>query len=222
MKYLTTVTAGFVLLAGLVCAPAAMADSLFTIEDPEVDFEVIDYDPWDGLGDVGPFYTFNDALIGTEGEIRSMAEFDISGFSIPPGEFISTATFEVQITETDVFGMGVDGDIPSGLAVDGYIGDGVDELSDFEAGDGNTLDSIPTPDPQIGQVLRFDVTPHVINLVNAGETYVGLTLRAQDFGGLMFEEGNGFPRLAIQTVPEPGTFAFCALAGLAFLRRRYA
>jgi hypothetical protein len=220
MKYVIGNTVGVLLLTGLLWGPAAMADSLFVIADPEVDFEVIDYDPWDGLGDVGPFYTFNDALIGTEGEIRSMAEFDISGFSVPPGEFISDAMFEVKVTEIDVFGMGVDGDIPSGLAVDGYVGDGVDDLSDFEAGDGNVLDTVATPAPEVGQVLRFRVTSYVTDLVDANESYVGLTLRAESFGGLMFEEGDGFPKLTIQTVPEPGSFALCALASLLFLRRR--
>jgi hypothetical protein len=220
MKYLIGYTFGVLLLTGLVWGPPAMADSTYIIADPAVDFEVIDYDPWDGFGDVGPFYTFNDALIGTEGEIRSMAEFDISGFTVPPGEFISAAFFEVQVTCIDVFGMGVDGDIPSGLAVDGYIGNGIDELSDFEAGNGNLLDSIATPAPEVGQVLRFSVTPFVTDLVDANETYVGLTLRAEDFGGLMFEEGNGYPKLTIQTAPEPGTLALFALAGLSLLRRR--
>lgn len=221
MKYAIGKTVGVLLLTGLLCGPGAMADSVFTIDDPDVDFEVIDYDPWDGYGDVGPFYTFNDALIGTEGEIRSMAEFDISGFSIPVGEFISNAIFEVQVTCNDVFGMGVDGDIPSGVAVDGYIGNGIDELSDFEAGNGNLLDSVATPAPEVDDIIRFSVTSFVTDLVNANETYVGLTLRAESFGGLMFEEGNGFPKLTIQTaVPEPATFALCALAGLPLLRRR--
>jgi hypothetical protein len=223
MKYAIGSAIGFLLLSGFAWGPPAMADSIFTIEDPDVDFEVIDYDPWDGHGDVGPFYTFNDALIGTEGEIRSMAEFDLSGFTVPPGEFISDAMFEVRITTIDVFGMGVDGDIPSGLAVDGYLGNGVDELSDFEAGDGNQLDSLPISDPQIGDILRFSVTPFITDLVNAGETWAGLTLRAESFGGLMFEEGQGYPRLTIQTaVPEPGTLALCGLAGILLLRRRSA
>jgi hypothetical protein len=221
MRHVTCSTIMFLLLSGLAWGPPAMGDSIYTIEDPDVDFEVIDYDPWDGLGDIGPFFTFNDALIGTVGEARSMAEFDLSGFAVPPGEFISDAMFEVRITAIDVFGMGVDGDIPSGMAVDGYIGNGIDELSDFEAGDGNLLDSLPISDPQVGDVLRFSVTPFIADLVNASETWAGLTLRAESFGGLMFEEGQGYPRLTIQTaVPEPGTLALCGLAGLLLLRRR--
>ena len=37
----------------------------FTIENPPVDFEVIDAEPFDGFGDNGPYSTFNDALLGT-------------------------------------------------------------------------------------------------------------------------------------------------------------
>ncbi|MBE3120795.1 MAG: hypothetical protein IMZ53_11600 [Thermoplasmata archaeon] len=179
------------------------ATTIFTIENPPVDFEVVDADPFDGFGDNGPYSTFNDALLGTFGECRSMAEFDISPFSVPPGEFISVATFEVKITEIDVFGLGVDGETPESLAVDGYVGNGLEELSDFEAGDGNVLDSVDTPDPQIGQVLSFDVTSFVTDLVNSQEQYVGLTIRAETFGGLWVTEGGVFPKLTIETIPEP-------------------
>ncbi len=179
------------------------AITIFTIENPPVDFEVVDADPFDGFGDNGPYSTFNDALLGTLGECRSMAEFDISPFSIPPGEFISMATFEVIITEIDIFGLGVDGETPESLAVDGYVGNGIEELSDFEAGDGNVLDSVDTPDPQIGQVLSFNVTSFVTDLVNAQEQYVGLTIRAETFGGLWVTEGDVFPKLTIEIENQP-------------------
>ena len=202
-------TTAYATVCLLVVFPLAggplVAGHVFTIEDPPVDFEVIDADPFDGVGDNGPYSTFNDALLGTLGECRSMAEFDISPFTVPPGEFISAATFEVRITEIDVFGLGVDGQTPDSLAVDGYVGNGVAELSDFQAGDGNVLDSVATPTPQIGQVLSFDVTSFVADLVNAHVGYVGLTVRAETFGGLMVEESGtyGYPRLTIETTPEP-------------------
>lgn len=179
---------------------AALADTVFMIEDPPVDFEVIDAEPFDGIGDNGPYSTFNDVLLGTECEARSMAEFDISPFSVPPGEFISSATLEVMITDINIFGCGVDGETPANVAVDGYVADGVAELSDFQAGDGNVLYSVATPDPQIGQVLSFDVTAFVTDLVNAEESFVGLTVRAETFGGLWVTEGNGFPKLTIETM----------------------
>ena len=199
MKHLLPHATGLVLLALVIWSTPAVADSMFTIEDPPIDFEVVDAEPWDGYGDNGPYDTFNDALLGTLGECRSMAEFDISSFSVPPGEVISSATFGVRITDVDIFGLGVDGENPESLAADGYIGNGVQELSDFEAGDGNVLDSVGTPHPEIGQVVIFDVTSHIISLVDAEEQYVGLTVRAESFGGLMMQEGGTYPILRITT-----------------------
>ena len=194
---------GPLLFAFAACATVAPAQLLFTIEDPPVDFEVVDADPFDGIGDNGPYSTFNDALLGTSGECRSMAEFDISPFSVPPGEVIKSATFEVRITDIDIHGLGVNGETPEYIAVDGYVGDGVAELADFEAGDGKLLDVVPTPDPWVGQVLSFDVTSFVTELVAVHETYVGLTVRAGTFGGLWVEEGSGYPKLTIETQPDP-------------------
>jgi hypothetical protein len=221
------VTSGIAcLLVALLLGPAvSRADSLFVIADPPVDFEVIDADDgsgeffFDGIGDFGPFPTFNDAVLGSFGEARSMAEFDILPFVVPPGEYIGSATFQVKITSNWVFGLGVDGEIPNSVAVDGYVGNGIAELSDFQIGYGNTVDSIATPNPQVEDILTFDVTSFVIALVNANERYVGLSLRAETFGGLMFEEGNGFPKLTIQTVPEPGTLMLLTLAALGWVRR---
>jgi hypothetical protein len=193
---------------------------VFTIADPPVDFEVVDADPFDGFGDNGPYSTFNDALLGTEGECRSMAEFDILPFTVPPGEFISSATLQVRITAIHIYGLGVNGETPASLGVDGYIGNGIAELSDFEAGNGNLLYSVPTPDPQIGQILTFDVTSFVTDMVNAHHRYVGLTVRAETFGGLWVTEGSGYPLLTIETIPEPGTLALLPLAALALARRR--
>jgi len=199
MNHVTRYAAGCLLFAFLLAGTVALADSVFTIENPPVDFQVVDAEPFDGIGDNGPYSTFCDVLLGTLGEIRSMAEFDISPFTVPAGEFISAATLEVMITEIDIYGLGVDGETPGSLAVDGYVANGVAELSDFQAGDGNVLDSVATPDPQIGQVLSFDVTSFVTELVDAEEPFVGLTVRAESFGGLWVDEGGVFPKLTIET-----------------------
>ncbi|MFH1865769.1 MAG: FlgD immunoglobulin-like domain containing protein [Candidatus Eisenbacteria bacterium] len=194
---------GFLLLLFAAWAATAPAQTVFTIEDPPVDCEVIDAEPFDGIGDNGPYNTFNDVLLGTLGEARSMAEFDISPFSVPPGEVIRSATLEVVITDIEIYGLGVNGETPESLVVDGYVGNGVEELADFQAGDGNELDAVLTPDPWIGQVLTFDVTSFVTELVAVQETYVGLTVRAGSFGGVWVTEGNGYPKLIIETQPDP-------------------
>jgi hypothetical protein len=199
---------------------AVLAGSTFTIENPPVDFDVIDMAPFDGIGDSGPWSTFNIVLLGSTGEAREVAEFDISPFTVPAGEYISSATFDVMITSIQCSGLGVpSGDTPDRLSVYGFAGNGLDEVSDFEAGD--YLDGVDTLAPAVGQVLSFDVTSLVDDLVAAGESYVGLTVRADEFGGMAIMEGGVFPRLTIQTIiPEPGTLALLSLAGLVLLRRR--
>jgi hypothetical protein len=182
---------------------------VYTIENPEVDFEVIDAEPFDGYGDNGPYATFNDVLLGTIGECRSMVEFDITNFSVPPGEIISAATLEMVITDINLSGLGVNGETPESVVVDGYIGNGLAELSDFQAGDGNVLDTVDTPDPQVGQTLSFDVTTFVTELVNAGQHFVGLAVRAGTFGGLWVTEGSVYPKLTIETMPAPQPDLHC-------------
>jgi hypothetical protein len=199
MRRTTTHVLACLFIASHLGGAAVLADSVFTIENPPVDCEVIDAEPFDGFGDNGPYSTFNDVLLGTLGECRSMAEFDISPFSVPQGEYISSATLKVVITATEIYGLGVNGETPESLGVDGYVGNGVEELSDFEAGDGNLLDSVPTPNPEIGQLLTFDVTSFVTEMVNAQEQWVGLTLRAETFGGLWVTEGDVYPKLTIET-----------------------
>jgi hypothetical protein len=217
MYHLNRHTVGCLLLVFLFVGPTvALADSVFMIEDPPVDFDVIDAKPFDGFGDNGPYPTFNIVLLGTLGEARETAEFDISPFTIPPGESIVRATFEVKITDIGVGGLGVDGEVPDRLEVDGYVGNGVAEIPDFERGDGNLLDSVDTPEPQIGQILSFDVTSYVADLVAAEESFVGLTVRAEPFGGLGIEEGDGFPRLTIETgspaIPAVSEWGMVAMA----------
>lgn len=189
-----------VAFALLVGQAGAVADDVFVIENPDVDFEVLDFGPFDGIGDAGPFPTYISVLLGTDGDDREMAEFDISGFIVPAGEVIVSATFQVQITSILVTGLGVPlGDTPDIMAVYGYVGDGVADIADFQAGDGNLLDSLDTSEPFVGQILTYDVTGFVTELVDAGETWVGLTVTAEEFGGIAIQENDEYPKLTIET-----------------------
>ncbi|MGD8454285.1 MAG: hypothetical protein PVJ57_20935 [Phycisphaerae bacterium] len=216
------------LLLGLVVSPAALADTTYVLQPPDLEFVVLDVDPFDGIGNRGPFDGYQIAAWGSIGEKRTIAEYDISNVSVPAGETIVSATFTVECTNTSITGLGINGQTPERFALDGYLGNGVADLSDFQAGNGNVLDTVDTPDLQVGDVLTFDVTSYVANLVDAGQDYVGLTLRADWFGAASFDywySGGELigtvPTLAIQTaVPEPGTLSLCVLAASALLRRR--
>lgn len=177
---------------------AVLADSVFMIEDPDLDFEVLDLGPFDGLGDAGPFSTFNTIGLGSIGDDREIAEFDLSGFSIPSGDVINSAVYEVKITSLDVFGLGVPlGDNPDSISAWGYVGNGIADLSDFEAGD--CLGKVDTSAPFVGQILTFDVFHMVEQIVENRDQYLGITLRGDEFGLMAIIEGGGFPRLIITT-----------------------
>lgn len=200
----------------------ALADSTYVIADPAVACGVIDMVPFDGNGDSGP-YDYDTVILGTTGEKRAMAEFDLAGFTIPAGEHIASAIYEVQVYSNYCGGLGAPcGQLPVTLAVDGYVGNGIEELSDFQAGTGNFLARADSSDLVYLDLIRFDVTDFVSGLVSAGNQYAGLTVRAETVGSLSIRDGIAdYPMLTITTtVPEPGSLALLALGALGLIRRR--
>ncbi|MEO1558945.1 MAG: cadherin-like domain-containing protein, partial [Cyanobacteria bacterium J06632_19] len=172
---------------------------------PKTTFEVIDggFDgEFDGTGDSvfpGIFFT---VLLGSSGEAAEFAEFDISKLSVPKGEIITNARFDVKITNLEVGGLGVSfGDNPDSIGVFGYAGNGVADASDFETG--VLLDTEDTSNPSVGQQLSFDVTDFVQKLVNSGESFAGIGLRALELGGVAVEPSSvSMPTLIIETAPK--------------------
>ncbi len=227
MKFVIGMAAGLLLLPGLLGGTVVVADAVFTISDPAIDFEVIDADDgsgeffFDGIGDFGPFPTYSGAVLGSFGAGRSMAEFDISGFSIPAGEVITSATFEIKCYSVGVWGLGIEGQPTDSIALDGYVGNGIEEVSDYQIADGNQLTSLSTEGVAVNDIMTFPITAFVTQMVNDDETWLGLTIRAETFGGHMFNEGNGYPKLTITTgIPEPATLALGALVALMIVGRR--
>lgn len=218
-------TAGISLfLSLLVSEQAKAADFTF---NPTVTFEVIDggFPPnsFDGLGDEVFPGNFDTVVLGDIGEAAEFAEFNISGFSIPPLESITSAIFQATSPPNEVFGLGASGQRPTSLAVRGYVGNGLVDASDFQAG--TILDSVNVSPNFVQETYNFDVTAFIQNLVNNGDSFAGFGIRAQnDIGGLLLDRGtfsgNG-PRLIITTalitptVPEPSTsFGFLAFSAL--------
>ncbi len=173
--------------------------------EPETTFEVIDggfEGEFDGTGDSvfpGNFFT---VILGSSGEAAEFAEFDISELSIPEGETITNARFEVKIAGLEVGGLGASlGDTPDNIGVFGYAGNGVADTSDFETG--ILLDTEDTSNPSVGQQLSFDITDFVQNLVNNGESFAGIGLRALEIGGVAVDPiSESMPTLIIETSPK--------------------
>src|SRR4051794_40625519 len=91
-------------LAGLLLtSAAARAQTEFVLKDPKTDFEVLDFQPFDGVGDNGPYSTFNTIGLGLYGDDREMAEFDLAAVAIPDGEEFDWARLDVQITSIHVW-----------------------------------------------------------------------------------------------------------------------
>jgi hypothetical protein len=208
-------TAGIGLFLSLFASGEAKAAN-FTF-NPTITFEVGDgfsTEPFDGNGDTDAVFpgNFDTVVRGTIGENSENAEFDISSFSIPPLESITSAIFQATGLPNEVFGLGVSGERPSNLAARGYVGNGLVDASDFQAG--TILDSVNVSQNYVQETYNFDVTAFVQNLVSNGNSFAGFGVRAQDFGGLSLDvgtfSGNG-PRLIIATapvtasVPEPST-----------------
>lgn len=231
----------FVLIAGMGLLFTLLANGKakaanFTF-DPTTTFEVGDgfsRQPFDGQGDVDAVFpgNFDTVVRGTVGENSENAEFNISGFSIPPLESITNAIFQATGEPNQVFGLGVSGERPTSLAVRGYIGNGQADASDFQSG--TILDSVNVSPNYVQETYNFDVTTFVQSLVSNGNSFAGFGVRAQDLGGLLLDRGtfsgNG-PRLIITTapiaasVPEPsmilGFLAFSTFGAGSLLKRKH-
>ena len=136
--------------------------------------------------------------ITNRGEERSIAEFDIQSVPDQLDGDITQATFEVQVsgTQTGALGQRIDA-VPSSISVYGYVGNGMAEQSDFQAG--TLLDTIDTTGVARGDILTFDITDFIDTVIADNASFAGLAVRANDFGGITVEESNEFPQLRIQT-----------------------
>jgi hypothetical protein len=231
MKYFlaTTICLCSTLLATV---KANAADFSF---NPTTTFEVGDGffgGSFDGQGDEDAIFSgnFDTVVLGTFAENSENAEFDLSEFSVPNEEKITEATFQVTVLPNETFGSGATGERPSSLAVRGYIGNGQPDASDFQAG--NILDTASISPEYVEELIDFDVTSFVQDIVSEENDFAGFGVRAQTIGGILLDRGifsGKGPKLTITTasakasVPEPnlalGILASVFLARIAFKKK---
>ena len=164
-----------------------------------------------------------------QGVHRSTFEFELP--PIPSGEVISTVTFQFE-------GFIQFGDLgPHTTQIHGYAGDGSISSSDFT--ESNLLGSLSISVAVANDAFleTIDVTSFVQGLYAATETHAGLLVQLQDEGlpqhgldliGTQWPGGGEppdetrFPRLIIETVPEPSTLLLLAtgVAALAVRKQR--
>lgn len=199
--------------------------------NPITTFEVGDgFAPgvFDGQGDADAIFpgNFDTVVLGTFGENSQNAEFDLNGFSVPSEETITEATFQVTVQPNLTFGLGADGQRPSSLAVRGYIGNGQPDASDFQAG--NILDTANISPEYVEELVNFDVTSFIRDIVNEQNEFAGFGVRAQSIGGITLDRGafsGKGPKLLITTasakttVPEPNLTVGIGLLAWVFIGR---
>jgi hypothetical protein len=168
---------------------------------------------FDGRGDSAFPDNFNDVVRGTLGERASFAEFNIGSFSLAPNRVISSAVFQAQVADAGLAGFGVIGTFPNSLGIFGYVGNGIVEASDFEAGVFLSSVNVSISSAISREILNFDVTSFLNQRVSNRDAFAGFGIRALSFGGLTLDPNLSSiqPRLIIETadvsepVPEPTT-----------------
>jgi hypothetical protein len=197
--------------------------AIFTLP-PTVTFTVDDYDnnvgsSFDGRGD-SAFNEFGTLLRAEMFERASFAEFNISSFSLAPNRVIRSAIFQAQVVDGRVFGAGVEGTFPDSLGIFGYVGNGIVEPSDFEAGVFLSSVNVSISSAISREILSFDVTSFFNQQVSNRDAFAGFGIRALNFGGISLDPNLSSiqPRLIIETtdvaepVPEPTTIFGSAIA----------
>jgi hypothetical protein len=93
----------------------------------------------------------------------------MSAFHVPAGEHISAARFQAYIGNNNIAGLGIAGITPASVACQGHAGNGVADLSDFQAGNANPLGHVDSSAVQYSDVLTFDATAFITTLVSGGQ-----------------------------------------------------
>jgi hypothetical protein len=217
IKYALNVLIGF----GMAMSVGAQAQAASFTLNPATTFEVGDGffgGTFDGSGDADAVFpgNFDTVVLGTFGENSENAEFNLNGFSVPTNEVIISAFFQVAVQPNQVFGLGVSGQRPGSLGVRGYLGNGLADASDFEAG--TLLDTAAVSPNYIRQELSFDVTNFVKKSVADQASFAGFGVRAQSFGGISLSGTR--PTLVITTAPVPEPGSALAIVGVAILGQR--
>ena len=192
----------------------------FTLQ-PTLTFEVVDLgspnsSSLDWRGDAYYYTNYPSVHSRTNLDRRASYEFNISNLSL------ANALIRHAIVETRI--DLVINRFPIFVAIFGYVGNGRPDISDFEAGvhlnyvDGQRLSS------SVVNILSFDVTPFVNQLVRNNDTLAGFTIRASSYisfgggSGVSLNATDNNSRLVIETidvaepVPEPTTIFGSALA----------
>ena len=219
---------GFTLGANKEAEAATFSNQNYYWLASQLTFSAIDGDPYgsfDGLGDrvTGVSYNNNSedyyphswGYIGITDarEVAALIEFSTSHLTsyIANPDFTNTNSKITRITNA-VLRIGAGMTDYALMGAFGYVGNGIPEASDFEAG--VFLNSVDISFSSTDDILRFDVTPFVNQLVNSNNAFAGFTIRASNFGGVTLNAYDNNSSLVIEAepIPEPTTIFGSVLA----------
>jgi hypothetical protein len=159
---------------------------------------------------VGPSISIQHNYSNNYYETRAFYEFNVGNLSLAPNTVIKRAFFKVLVgnirTSSKYFFV----------EFLGYVGNGIPDLSDFDAGESPGGWEITTFADYPAYPLNWDVTEFVNQRVNNGNAFAGFSIRPSN--GKYFGPGSASltdsAELTIETepVPEPTTIFGSALA----------
>jgi hypothetical protein len=139
--------------------------------------------------------------------MRAFYEFNIGNLSLPPNTVIRRASFDVLIRNIR------NGYKYQFIDIVGYVGNGIPDLSDFEAGQQLALMDIDPFSGYSAYSINVDVTQFLNQRISNGDAFAGFGIRPSTS---TYPEGSASlwnsANLRIETVPEPTTIFGSALA----------
>ena len=147
-------------------------------------------------------------------EVRGLSEYNLTGLTAATSAFV---TFDVY-KAGGLFAGTNDFPFTGSIAVDAYVGNNLEDISDYQAPSSGAIGSFSTTGLFVGGVLSFDITSIYNTAIANGNNSLGIRLRASplnDRGAWTFDtfrlttDNQG----TINNVPEPQSVALL-LAGL--------
>ncbi len=139
---------------------------------------------------------------------RAFYEFNIGNFSLAPNTVIKSAFFNVLVTDIR----------PSKyfhIDIVGYVGNGIPELSDFEAGERLSFGDLEPYAYFPSHLRSVDVTQFVKERVSNGDAFAGFGVRPStmtDYNGSATLANIAELTIETEPVPEPTTIFGSAIA----------
>lgn len=153
-------------------------------------------------------------------EVRGLSEYTLSGLNASGSAFFTMNVYR----QGGLFAGANNTPFSGRILVDAYVGNNLEDISDYQAASLGNVGSFvvngPGLNPAIGDVFSFDITSIFNSAIAAGDTSLGIRLRA-DRGNVDYAASEAWTfqdfRLTSDNqtthpAPEPGSMALALLA----------